>query len=92
MITAHQKEIYINGRGARCPFCSADTEEVTGDKLDFYRGPTLMLNIEMSCSGCARSWFEIYQLFDMIEEEEDKANDRYCGESNDRYHYDKEDK
>jgi hypothetical protein len=59
------KKAYIKGKGLICPFCKA--ESVQGGFIHVEAGKTLQ---EMNCLECDSKWQDVYQLIDVIPNEE----------------------
>ena len=72
MLTDEQKKDYIAHWGCHCPHCGSNhitTEtplEDTGSG-NFYQHTT--------CDNCGKGWSDIYDLVDIIEDEEESGNE-----------------
>jgi hypothetical protein len=70
-LTAQQKQAYLNGGGCSCPFCGC--EDVVGGPVEISTGNA---GQAVSCSGCAATWHDCYELVDVVHCEDGTLDDR----------------
>ena len=62
------KEVYVNDKGLKCPFCRSQLIE--GGFIEVQNGKAYQ---EIGCTECKNKWQDVYQLVDIVpirEEEE----------------------
>lgn len=68
-MTAEQKRAYIEGNGARCPYCKSMSITAGQSNID---GATLWIPVE--CERCGHDWCDIYILTDVEDHNPEKAD------------------
>ncbi len=70
MLTAEQKQYYLEHRGVRCPFCHSQDIEGASVKID---AGSASQDITCLNKSCGRYWTDIYRLVDIEECESGKG-------------------
>ncbi len=63
-LTPGQKKAYLSHKGTRCPYC--ESERIDGGDFNW----DIPLVQEVNCLDCERSWGEVLEPVDVIEEED----------------------
>jgi|TARA_Y100000310_G_scaffold262645_1_gene272384 transcriptional regulator NrdR family protein len=62
-LTDKERQAYVKGGYAKCPYCESKDLEICDKNSD-----DNWVTHEIQCNSCEKSWTDVYELIDMLEE------------------------